>query len=113
MLSRNGSEAITMVVDEGPGFPTEMGDSVFERFVRADDSRNRESGGRGLGLAIAKGMSRLTEVRSPSSPALVGGSVSRSRSTDPPASVADRARGDRGLGFARADMGGFAQRQLG
>jgi signal transduction histidine kinase len=56
VLSRNGSEAITTVVDEGPGFPTEMGDSVFERFVRADDSRNRESGGTGLGLAIAKGI---------------------------------------------------------
>ena len=56
MLSRNGAEAITTVVDQGPGFPTEMGNSVFERFVRADDSRNRESGGTGLGLAIAKGI---------------------------------------------------------
>jgi two-component system, OmpR family, sensor histidine kinase BaeS len=56
VLSRNGAEAITTVVDEGPGFPTEMGNSVFERFVRADDSRNRVSGGAGLGLAIAKGI---------------------------------------------------------
>ncbi len=54
LVSRNGSDAITTVVDEGPGFPREMGDSAFERFVRADDSRNRESGGAGLGLAIAK-----------------------------------------------------------
>ena len=54
MLSRNGSDAITMVVDQGPGFPTEMGNRVFERFVRADDSRSRESGGTGLGLFIAK-----------------------------------------------------------
>jgi signal transduction histidine kinase len=54
LVERNGSDAITTVVDEGPGFPSEMGNSVFDRFVRADDSRNRESGGTGLGLAIAK-----------------------------------------------------------
>jgi two-component system, OmpR family, sensor histidine kinase BaeS len=56
LLEQNGSYAVTTVVDEGPGFPTEMGNSVFERFVRADDSRSRESGGAGLGLAIAKGI---------------------------------------------------------
>jgi two-component system, OmpR family, sensor histidine kinase BaeS len=54
VLSRNGADAVTTVVDEGPGFPGEMGQRVFDRFVRADDSRNRESGGTGLGLAIAK-----------------------------------------------------------
>ena len=78
VLSRNGSEAITTVVDQGPGFPTEMGNSVFERFVRADDSRNRESGGTGLGLAIAKGIVEAHGGTSPSSPALAGGSDSRS-----------------------------------
>jgi len=56
VLTQNGSDAITTVVDEGSGFPRELGNSVFERFVRADDSRNRESGGTGLGLAIAKGI---------------------------------------------------------
>ena len=54
LVSRNGSDAVTTVVDQGPGFPSEMGNAVFDRFVRADDSRNRESGGTGLGLAIAK-----------------------------------------------------------
>jgi two-component system OmpR family sensor kinase len=40
------------VADEGPGVPPEMGDRVFERFFRADESRTRSSGGAGLGLAI-------------------------------------------------------------
>ncbi len=40
------------VADEGPGVPSEMGDRVFERFFRADESRTRSSGGAGLGLAI-------------------------------------------------------------
>ena len=44
------------VVDEGPGFPTEFRDHAFERFTRADPSRNRATGGVGLGLAIARGL---------------------------------------------------------
>jgi len=40
------------VADEGPGVPPEMGERVFERFFRADESRTRSSGGAGLGLAI-------------------------------------------------------------
>ena len=40
------------VADDGPGVPPEMGDRVFERFFRADESRTRSSGGAGLGLAI-------------------------------------------------------------
>jgi signal transduction histidine kinase len=44
------------VVDEGPGFPPELGDEVFARFTRADASRSRATGGAGLGLAIARGL---------------------------------------------------------
>jgi signal transduction histidine kinase len=56
VVTRNGSMAEVAVVDQGEGFPDQLKDHVFERFVRADDSRNRESGGTGLGLAIAKGI---------------------------------------------------------
>ena len=40
--------------DTGIGIPREAQDHVFERFYRADEARNRDSGGAGLGLAIAK-----------------------------------------------------------
>ena len=41
------------VIDHGEGIPESMRSKVFDRFFRADNSRNRETGGSGLGLAIA------------------------------------------------------------
>lgn len=38
--------------DSGPGVPAEVLPHLFERFVRAESSRSRASGGAGLGLAI-------------------------------------------------------------
>lgn len=46
-------QVLLSVVDDGPGIPAELQANVFERFVRADDSRSRVVGSTGLGLSIA------------------------------------------------------------
>jgi signal transduction histidine kinase len=43
------------VADRGPGIPDAALGSVQEPFVRLETSRNRETGGSGLGLALARG----------------------------------------------------------
>lgn len=56
-------EVIIEVVDHGEGIPKQIRDKVFERFYRADNSRNRETGGTGLGLAIVKEIVALHKGR--------------------------------------------------
>lgn len=52
-LEQEGANVALRVTDNGIGIPEELRARVFERFYRADPSRNRGSGGNGLGLAIA------------------------------------------------------------
>ena len=42
------------IVDEGPGIPPEELEQVFRPFYRLEASRSRETGGSGLGLAVAR-----------------------------------------------------------
>lgn len=44
--------------DSGPGIPEAMLERMFEPFRRGEDSRSRETGGVGLGLAIARNLAR-------------------------------------------------------
>lgn len=46
--------AIISIADEGPGIPPDQIERAFEPFVRLDQTRNRETGGAGLGLTIAR-----------------------------------------------------------
>jgi len=52
---RAQGDAIALeVTDEGPGIPEGELERVLEPFVRLEASRNRETGGSGLGLALAR-----------------------------------------------------------
>jgi heavy metal sensor kinase len=53
-LARTGPEVQVSVRDTGIGIDPVDAGRVFEPFVRLDDARSRETGGAGLGLAIAR-----------------------------------------------------------
>jgi signal transduction histidine kinase len=49
---------VLLVEDDGPGIPPGELDAVFQPFHRVEGSRNRETGGTGLGLPIARNILR-------------------------------------------------------
>jgi signal transduction histidine kinase len=53
-ISLTGQEVCVNVSDKGPGIPEDEREQIFEPFFRLEESRNRETGGIGLGLAIAR-----------------------------------------------------------
>ncbi|CAJ1002767.1 sensor histidine kinase [Brevibacillus aydinogluensis] len=53
-LEQDGQHVIVCVADTGIGIAEEDLPHLFERFFKADKSRNRSSGGSGLGLSIVK-----------------------------------------------------------
>src|SRR5258706_7107400 len=53
-VHRRGSHIECRITDTGTGIPEEAQAHVFERFYKADQSRERSHAGSGLGLAIAK-----------------------------------------------------------
>ncbi|HBY1794105.1 two-component system sensor histidine kinase RstB [Klebsiella pneumoniae] len=69
-LTLQGSRASLLVEDDGPGIAPEERERVFEPFVRLDPSRDRATGGCGLGLAIVHSIAQAMggEVRCEASP---------------------------------------------
>ncbi|MBU2954995.1 ATP-binding protein [Marinobacter sp. F3R08] len=57
-LETTDKEAVITIVDQGPGIPESERDRVFEPFYRLEQSRSRDTGGAGLGLAIARTLIR-------------------------------------------------------
>jgi two-component system OmpR family sensor kinase len=51
-------QAVISIEDDGPGLPDEELEAVFEPFARGERSRNRETGGAGLGLSVARQAAR-------------------------------------------------------
>jgi signal transduction histidine kinase len=58
IAGRDGPAPAISVADSGPGIPPGELGRIFERFSRADEARSRESGGTGLGLAVAQALAR-------------------------------------------------------
>ncbi len=57
-LVRNGDHYEVRVNDDGPGVPVEGREKIFEPFSRLDASRDRRTGGFGLGLALVRRVSQ-------------------------------------------------------
>jgi len=53
---RDGTEAVIDIADSGPGIPDDRIEDAFKPFVRLEESRSTDTGGIGLGLAIALGI---------------------------------------------------------
>lgn len=60
-IARVGDTVLIDVSDNGPGIPASIRDTLFDRFVRGEESRSRENGGSsGLGLSIVHAL--VTEM---------------------------------------------------
>lgn len=57
-LVATASEIAIAISDRGPGIPADRLGDVFEAFTRIEGSRNKETGGIGLGLALARSIVR-------------------------------------------------------
>ena len=58
-LARQDNDYVLTVEDDGKGIPEDEREAVFKAFTRIDDSRNRETGGYGLGLAVVARVAEL------------------------------------------------------
>lgn len=53
-LESNDKKLWVTIDDDGPGIPADKREDVFKAFYRLEGSRNKETGGVGLGLSISK-----------------------------------------------------------
>ena len=53
-LTKVDDRVVLTVSDTGIGIPEDKQERIFERFYRAEESRNKATGGSGLGLSICK-----------------------------------------------------------
>ena len=57
-LHQRDGNAIVEVADRGPGIQSEQIEEMFRPFTRGEPSRNRQTGGMGLGLSITRAIAR-------------------------------------------------------
>jgi signal transduction histidine kinase len=89
-VARAGPWIETSVADTGPGVPRHAHERIFDRLVRLDSARTADSGGAGLGLAIARGIARAHggELRSVDPPDGAGALFILTLPAPPPAADA-------------------------
>ncbi|MGE8685923.1 MAG: ATP-binding protein [Achromobacter sp.] len=58
LIGASAREYVLIVDDDGPGIPASDRERIFEPFIRLDESRDRGTGGVGLGLAIVSRVAR-------------------------------------------------------
>lgn len=59
VCSQDDEQISIVIEDEGPGIPPDMLEKIFDPFVRVSAARESDTGGSGIGLAIAK---RVVEI---------------------------------------------------
>lgn len=72
-VETNGSQAVISVEDDGEGVPDSAKELVLTRFGRTDESRNRSTGGAGLGLSIVNDIVRAHDGELTLADSLLGG----------------------------------------
>ncbi len=57
-VEEDARRLLVLIEDEGPGIPSDQIENVFRPFFRLESSRNKRTGGIGLGLATARSIAR-------------------------------------------------------
>jgi two-component system osmolarity sensor histidine kinase EnvZ len=70
---------VVFVLDRGPGIPEAEREAVFRPFYRLERSRNRRTGGSGLGLAVARQLAVANDMEIQLSSRVGGGTVASVR----------------------------------
>jgi two-component system osmolarity sensor histidine kinase EnvZ len=78
-LDCNHRAAVIFVLDRGPGIPEAEREAVFRPFYRLERSRNRRTGGSGLGLAVARQLAVANDMEIHLSTRVGGGTVASVR----------------------------------
>lgn len=78
-IQQDGVHTDFTVEDDGPGIPAEQRAAIFEPFYRIDNSRQRDSGGHGLGLAIVRRICEWTQAEVSVEDSPLGGALFRLR----------------------------------
>ena len=58
-VARDGNNVVVRVRDDGRGIPPEKLESIFDLFVQADESLDRQEGGMGIGLTLVRMLVQL------------------------------------------------------